>query len=101
MKRFASEFAAALAAMQDRVQLAKKIGKTYPKTDFGAKLLSADGMISGSTTVYEDGEVRETYRADLRGSAGLARRMRVRRRPGAKDDCFHVTKILVYGNKRY
>ena len=167
-----------LAAMQDRVQLAKKIGKTYPKTDFGAKLLSADGMISGSTTspwdrpsrypraiddsppdgnvlhtnketspwamvtlpgeavvkgvvvenkcpdlryrdrmapleiqlsadganwttVYEDGEVRETYRADLRGSAGLARRIRVRRSPGAKDDCFHVTKILVYGNKRY
>ena len=61
--------------------------------------ISADG--ANWTTVYEDGELRETYRVDLRGNPGLAGRVRVRRKPGAKDDCFHVTKILVYGDKRY
>ena len=167
-----------LAAIQDKISPVKRTGKSYPMLDFGAKLLSADGLISGSTTspwdrpalypraiddsppdgnilhtnkekspwamvilpgesvikgvvvenkcpylryrnrmvpleiqisadgadwttVYEDGELRETYRADLRGNAGLARRIRVRRKPDAKDDCFHVTKILVYGDKMY
>ena len=167
-----------LSAIQDKMSPVKKTGKTYPMSDFGAKLLSAEGLIAGSTTspwdkpalypraidetppagnilhtnkekspwamvilpgeslvtgvvvenkcpdrryrhrmvpleiqisadganwttVYEDGELRETYRVDLRGNPGLAGRVRVRRKPGAKDDCFHVTKILVYGDKRY
>ena len=53
------------------------------------------------TTVHRDGSVRDTYRVDLRDSAPRARYVRVRRTPDAKDDVFHLSKILVYGKKLY
>ena len=52
-------------------------------------------------TVHRDDAVRETYRMDLRQSAPRARYVRVRRAPDAKDDVYHLNKILVYGKKLY
>ena len=52
-------------------------------------------------TVHTDGEVRSTYRADLRARAPRARYVRVRRTPEAKEEFFHLSKILVYGRKLY
>ena len=52
-------------------------------------------------TVHKDGEVRDTYRIDLRSSAPRARYVRVRRTPDAKDDVYHFGKFLVYGRKLY
>lgn len=53
------------------------------------------------TTVFSSGEALETYRADLRGSPVRAKSVRVRRTPDAKEDFFHLAKILVYGRKLY
>ena len=52
-------------------------------------------------TVHRDGQVRETYRIDLRGESPRAKYVRVRREPGAKDDVYHFGKFLVYGKKLY
>ena len=52
-------------------------------------------------TVHRDGQVRETYRIDLRGETPRAKYVRVRREPGAKDDVYHFGKFLVYGKKLY
>ena len=52
-------------------------------------------------TVHTDGEVRTTYRVDLRAPAPRARYVRVRRTPEAKNEVFHLSKILVYGRKLY
>ena len=61
--------------------------------------VSEDG--SEWNTVHRDDEVRETYRIDLRQSAPRARYVRVRRVPDAKDEVYHLNKILVYGKKLY
>ena len=53
------------------------------------------------TTVYRDDQVRDTYRIDLRSSAPRARYVRVRRVPDAKDEVYHLNKLLVYGRKLY
>ena len=52
-------------------------------------------------TVYTDEQVKSTYRVDLRGKALRAKYVRVQRRPGAKKDVYHLSKILVYGKKLY
>ena len=52
-------------------------------------------------TVFRADEHRETYRVDLRNDSCRARYMRVCRTPGAKDEFFHLSKILVYGRKLY
>ena len=52
-------------------------------------------------TVHTDGEIRTTYRVDLRAHAPRARYVRVRRTPDAKNEFFHLFKILVYGRKLY
>ncbi len=52
-------------------------------------------------TVHTDAEVRTTYRVDLRARAPRARYVRVRRTPEAKNEFFHLSKILVYGRKLY
>ena len=52
-------------------------------------------------TVFSAGDVRETYRVDLRSAPRRARQVRVRRTPDAKEDFFHLGKILVYGRKLY
>ena len=52
-------------------------------------------------TVHTDGEVRGTYRVDLRARAPRARHVRVRRTPEAKNEFFHLSKILVYGRRLY
>jgi len=52
-------------------------------------------------TVFEDATVRDAYRVDLTANAERSRRVRVRRKPGAKEEPLHFTKILVYGNKLY
>ena len=61
--------------------------------------VSEDG--EGWHTVHTDGEVRSTYRVDLRTRAPRARYVRVRRTPEAKEEFFHLSKILVYGRKLY
>ena len=61
--------------------------------------VSEDG--EGWSTVHTDGEVRSTYRVDLRARAPRARYVRVRRTPEAKEEFFHLSKILVYGRKLY
>ena len=53
------------------------------------------------TTVYRDDQVRDTYRIDLRSSAHRARYVRIRRVPDAKDEVYHLNKLLVYGKKLY
>jgi hypothetical protein len=52
-------------------------------------------------TVFRADDVRDAYRVDLRSSAPRARQVRVRRTPDAKEDFFHLGKILVYGRKLY
>ena len=52
-------------------------------------------------TVYTDSGIRGTYRVDLRARAPRARYVRVRRTPEAKNEFFHLSKILVYGRKLY
>jgi hypothetical protein len=59
--------------------------------------VSADGSLW--RTVYEDAAVRELYRVNLAGKVPNARFVRVRRKPEVRNDYFHLTKILVYGNK--
>ena len=51
--------------------------------------------------VFRSEEVREEYRADLRNLKPRARYVRVRRTPDAKNEFFHLHKILVYGRKLY
>ena len=51
--------------------------------------------------MYRDDQVRDTYRIDLRSSAPRARYVRVRRVPDAKDEVYHLNKLLVYGRKLY
>ena len=53
------------------------------------------------TTVHRDDQVRDTYRIDLRSSAPRARYVRIRRVPDAKDDVYHLNKLLIYGKKLY
>ena len=51
--------------------------------------------------MFVDGEVRGTYRADLRRSPRRALQVRVCRTPDAAENFFHLGKILVYGHKLY
>ena len=51
--------------------------------------------------VYRSEEIRPVYRVDLRSAPVRAKYVRVRRTPGAKDEFFHLNKILVYGRKLY
>ena len=166
-----------LAALQDRIDPFKGKGEPYPLNDFGAPLMSREGMLRTSTTcnwdsparyartidetpctgngfhtggedapwatvvlpgpvelggilvenkcgaqnmgrqvplevqisddgeswqkIYTDEQVKSTYRIDLRGRALRARYVRVQRRPGAKKEVYHLSKILVYGKKLY
>ena len=166
-----------LAKLQDRMEPAPSVGKSYPATDFGAAILSSEGMLRTSSTsqwdrpsryarcidsspcdgngfhtgkekspwavvvlpgpaeihgvvaennstghnaarqtpievqlsedgeswqtVFRDGEARRTYRADLRRSPRRALMVRVRRAPDAKDEVFHLGKIVVYGRRLY
>ena len=53
------------------------------------------------STVFRADDAREAYRIDLRSAAPRARQVRVRRTPDAKEDFFHLGKILVYGRKLY
>ena len=52
-------------------------------------------------TVVHDEEIRPVYRVDLQAAPPRARFVRVRRTAGAKDEFFHLNKILVYGKKLY
>lgn len=61
--------------------------------------ISEDG--SEWTTVHRDDQVRDTYRIDLRMTAPRARYVRIRRVPDAKDEVYHLNKLLVYGKKLY
>ena len=61
--------------------------------------VSEDG--SEWTTVYREDQVRDTYRIDLRLTAPRARYVRIRRVPDAKDEVYHLNKLLVYGRKLY
>ena len=61
--------------------------------------VSEDG--SEWTTVYREDQVRDTYRIDLRMTAPRARYVRIRRVPDAKDEVYHLNKLLVYGKKLY
>ena len=51
--------------------------------------------------VFRDAEIRPEYRVDLRSLAPRARYVRVRRTADAKEEFFHLNKILVYGKKLY
>ncbi|MBE6382143.1 MAG: hypothetical protein E7049_03900 [Lentisphaerae bacterium] len=57
----------------------------------------------GSTwqRVASDDQLKSTYRFDLRNASPRAKLVRVARRPDAKEDFFHLNKILVYGKKLY
>lgn len=61
--------------------------------------LSEDG--EAWQTVFTDTSARDTYHADLRKNDARSLYVRVRRRPGAKKEVFHLSKILVYGKKLY
>ena len=61
--------------------------------------LSGDGK--EWRTVFSDDAVRTEYRVDLGDKSVVAKFVRVRRVPGAREDFFHLNKILVYGDKLY
>ena len=62
-------------------------------------LVSADG--GTWKEVFSCGEPHGEYRADLSSAPVRCRQVTVRRKPGAKDEYFHLTKILVYGERLY
>jgi hypothetical protein len=61
--------------------------------------VSADGK--EWTTVLSDPVCRTEYRVDPGAAGARASYVRVRRAPGVRNDVFHLTKILVYGDKLY
>ncbi len=61
--------------------------------------LSEDGKEWQS--VFIDKKVRDEYRVDLGEKKRRAKFIRVRRTPGAKNEVFHLNKILVYGDRLY
>ena len=61
--------------------------------------LSGDGK--EWRTVFSDDAVRTEYRVDLGDKSVVAKFVRVRRVPGAREDFFHLNKILVYGDRMY
>ena len=52
-------------------------------------------------TVFTDKKVRNEYRVDLGNKKTRAKFIRVRRTPNAKNEVFHLNKILVYGDRLY
>ena len=78
----------------------KTPGKVYRSRQAPIEVqLSEDGKEWMS--VFTDKEVRDEYRIDLTGQKVKGRFVRVRRTPGAKDEVFHLNKILVYGDRLY
>ncbi len=61
--------------------------------------ISADNQ--AWTEVFASDSRQDTYRIDLRGRSNNTRYVRVKRRPGARKEFFHLNKILVYGRKLY
>ena len=61
--------------------------------------LSEDG--ENWETVFKDVENRDVYRVDLTSRPARAVYVRVRRTPDAKDEVFHLNKIIVYGERLY
>jgi len=51
--------------------------------------------------VASDTQEKATYRFDLKSAAPRAKFVRVGRKPDAKEEFFHLNKILVYGRKLY
>lgn len=66
---------------------------------FDGRLVGEDGETWRS--VFTDSRNRDVYRVDLSAAPVKAKYVRVRRTPGAKDEFFHLNKILVYGVKLY
>ncbi len=62
-------------------------------------LVSEDGQ--SWQKIYADGQVKSTYRVDLGGKSIRAKYVRVQRTAKAKQDVYHLSKILVYGKKLY
>lgn len=62
-------------------------------------LVSQDGK--NWTPAYSCAGTRDEYRVSFESSPLNARYVKIRRVPGAKDEVFHLTKILVYGAKLY
>ena len=50
-------------------------------------------------TVKTEQAAQKTYRIDLRSTSPRAQYVRVSRTKGAKNEFFHLNKILVYGKK--
>ena len=51
--------------------------------------------------VFTQEQVKDTFRVDLRKAPPRARHVRVGRVADAKEDVFHLGKVLVYGKKLY
>jgi hypothetical protein len=51
--------------------------------------------------VFADETSRAEYRIDFGRKGRRAKYVRVRRRPGLREEPFHLSKILVYGDKLY
>ena len=69
-----------------------------------------DEIVDDMTTIYKDWkdeidstqeQVKDTFRVDLRKAPPRARHVRVGRVADAKEDVFHLGKVLVYGKKLY
>lgn len=59
--------------------------------------VSEDGQSWQDVKTFDSAQ--DTYRIDLKGQGRRARYVKVGRKPGAKEDFFHLNKILVYGKK--
>ena len=59
--------------------------------------VSEDGQSWQEVKTFDSAQ--DTYRIDLKGAGKRARYVKVGRKPGAKEDFFHLNKILVYGKK--
>jgi hypothetical protein len=53
------------------------------------------------TTVMSEERRLDEYRIDLGDKAQRTKFVKVRRVPGVKSDPFHLTKVLVYGDRLY
>jgi hypothetical protein len=62
-------------------------------------LVSEDGK--NYETILTDSTKRDTYRVSVKNKPRKAKYIKVRRTPDAKDDVFHLNKILVYGKRLY
>ena len=80
------------------------VNKT-PTSQFRSRQVPIEVQVSEDAitwrTVFTDESCHDEYRVSTAGDRGTVKFVRVRRKPDAREDVFHLNKILVYGRRLY